>query len=487
MKIVFATDLGHTTDKFPPLGLLYLASYNELFRKDRVVVVDAYSQGMSRESFVEELEREQPDIIAMSSFTHTFLDQMDTLLEVRKRLPDSRIVLGGHQAAHCWSEILAQFDVVDYIIRGDGERAFHLLVESLCKGEEPGHAPGVCYRKQGKPVANGVDFVRDLDELPFPDRSLIRDNEYGITWEGAKFSFGDITTIQTSRGCPFSCNFCTSTAFFRCSWRARSARSVVDELEEIHSLGYKNCVIVDYNFTVSEERVTRICEELIERKVKLHLACEGRADRAPLGLLKKMKKAGFDTMFFGGDSGNQKVLDYYHKTLSPSDTRKAVQNAKKAGLNVFLSFILGAPNETKRDMMKTLQFASSLRPHALLLPVLEVLQGTPLWEEFEREGKIGADDWKKNHFIFEFREDMSEDDFLELVQVGYQRYFQAWKSIGGFKELLESFLRNSYSRELILGNLFAGNPLAWRAVKALFTVHGKEDPSEPLYITNLPQ
>lgn len=487
VKIVLATDPGKTTDRLPPLGILYVASYLRTVRDDDVKIIDAYATGMSRAEFLVAVAREQPDILGMSSYTHTFDGQMETLRVVKNSLPATRIVLGGYFPSQCWHEILRAYDFVDYVIRGDGEQPFSQLAECLEADVDPRHIPGLAFRKDGQPVANPVEFVRDLDILPFPDRSLVRGNDYSITWQGARLTFGDLTNIQTSRGCPYGCTFCTSTARAPSFWRARSAANVVNELEEVAAQGYENVIVVDYNFTANERRVLRICEGLRKKRIRLRISCEGRVDRASRGLVREMKRAGFVTIFFGGDSASQEVLDLYGKSISPAQTVQAVRNAKSVGLTVFLSFILGAPGETREGILRTLDFAASQRPHALLLPVLEVIQGTPLWREFERQGVLDADAWRRPMFVFDVCDEFNREELSRLVREGYQRYYRAWKSAEGFAEILRTVLLNGYAREIVLRNLFmfAENRVIKRGVRALLSPESKMVTADVMHPTNL--
>ena len=251
--------------------------------------------------------------------------------------------------------------------------------------------------------------------------------------------------------------------FQNCTWRYRTATNVVDELEMLYKQGYRECVFIDDNFTQNEERVIDICDQIKERHIHMKMLCEGRANHAGYPFLKKMKKAGFNVIYFGAESGSQRVLDYYNKRITPEKTAEAVANAKRAGMLVATSYILGAPIESREEMNETISFAESMRPHVVQYNILDMLIGTPLWDELIKEGKIGPDDWKTNHRVYDyFPEHASQEELETLVNEGYTGYINAWKNRKGIMELIHVLLLNKSARDVIFGNIV--NPAARKII-----------------------
>jgi anaerobic magnesium-protoporphyrin IX monomethyl ester cyclase len=464
MKVMLTTPPWKTTEKWPPLGLLYLAGSVKKERGDDVVVVDAFCHNMTVEQLVDRVVNEQPDVLGMNCSTHTFAATMEVMTRVRELLPDLTIVLGGYHATFAAAEILNGYRCIDYIVKGEAERSLPRLLDHIEAGTEPTDVEGISFiRPDGGLFERPLTLIEDLDSLDFPDRGLLGDFEYGYVFQGVPLTFGKFTTISTSRGCPFSCSYCSCAAFSERRWRPRGADSVVDELEMLYRQGYRECVMVDDNFTQVTSRVEDICRQIKERDIRMRLYCEGRAGHSQLPLLRKMKSAGFNVIYFGAESSSPNVLEYYNKKQTPEKTAEAVSNAKKAGMLVITSYILGAPIETRDEMRSTIDFARSLRPHGVQYNILDFLVGTPLWEEMKGNGTVRDDDWKTNHRVYEyFPEHATREELEELVNEGYGSYLGAWKSGSGVLELMRTMMVNSTARRIVMGNL--ANPAARKMI-----------------------
>jgi anaerobic magnesium-protoporphyrin IX monomethyl ester cyclase len=228
----------------------------------------------------------------------------------------------------------------------------------------------------------------------------------------------------------------------------------VAEMKELYSAGYKNVVLVDDNFTQKADRVRKICELIGQEGIKMRFYCEGRVNNASPDLMRTMKKAGFDVMYFGAESGCQKVLDYYNKNINPEQTRAAVQAAKAANMIVVTSFILGAPVETMEDKKQTIEFIRSLRPHAVQINILDYLVGTPLWEEMEEAGRLQPEAWMTNHRVYEYDKGFDRATLEALVNEGYTTYIDAWKTKEGVREFLRLLAKNRTARRIVFSNMF---------------------------------
>ncbi|MEM0449348.1 MAG: radical SAM protein [Methanomassiliicoccales archaeon] len=457
MKVLLSTPPGRTTEKWPPLGLLYLASNLRKERDDEVVVCDAFCADWDRSELLSRIIQEKPDVIGLSCSTHTFLKAIAVLEKVREALPQSIILMGGYHATFATESILRSYPFIDYILRGEAEHSLVSLLDSLDKGDEPKTVQGICYMKKGELVKRPICLVEDLDSLPFPDRSALVGIRYGYTHQGIPLTFGKFTTISSSRGCPFRCSYCSCAAFSLNRWRPRSAENVVQELEEIYSDGFESCVFVDDNFTHDKRRVMRICELIKKRRIRLRMYCEGRVDSASKELLLTMKKAGFDVIYFGAESASQSTLDYFNKHITPEKTAQAIANAKESGMLVITSFIFGAPVEKDEDLITTLNFIREVRPHAIQVNILDCLPGTKIWDEMSQHGFIRPDDWKSNHRIYEYECARSKQELQDLVNSAYSEWLKGWWSGRGVKEFFSTLLRNHTARRIVFSNILNRN------------------------------
>ncbi len=465
MRIMLATPPWRTTEMWPPLGLLYIVGALRKARpQDQVSVVDAFCLNLTADQLVDRMVEERPDMVGMNCSTHTFLVTMETLRKVHERLPGTTIVLGGYHATFAARNILREYPFIDHIIKGEAERALPQLLDRLERGAGMEDVDGITTRREdGRWADRPLTLIEDLDSLEYPDRSLLGDLRYGYYFQGIPLTFRRFTTISTSRGCPFSCTYCSCAAFSERRWRYRSAENVVGELEMLYRQGYRECVLVDDNFTQNTARVEEICRLIAQRRIRMRLYCEGRAGHASLPLLRKMKAAGFNVIYFGAESSSPRVLQFYNKRQTPERTEEAVANAKKAGMLVITSYIIGAPIESKEEMRSTIEFARSLRPHGVQYNILDLLVGTPLWDDLKAKGVVREEDWKTNHRVFEyFPENASQEELESLVSEGYGAFMDTWKSISGVRELLHVLMVNPTARSIIFGNLT--NPAARRAV-----------------------
>jgi anaerobic magnesium-protoporphyrin IX monomethyl ester cyclase len=454
MKILLSTPPGKTTELWPPLGLLYIASSLRSRGRRNIQVLDAFCRNLTADELVERVAREEPAVFGINCSTHTFLSAIGALEKIRAALPETTLVMGGYHSTFAAEKILADYPFVDFVIKGEAEYAFPDLLDRIEEGREPADVSGITYRKDGSFAGQPLSVVKDLDPLPFPDRTMLGDLEYGYFHQNIRLTFGKFTTIVSSRGCPFSCRYCSCAAFSQRRWRARSAANVVDELEGLYSDGYENVVFVDDNFTLNKKRVTEICAQIRERKIRMRFYCEGRVDNAPYELLRIMKRAGFDVMYFGVESPTPRVLEYYKKGISAAQAEKAVADAKRAGMIVVTSFIIGAPVESRADIDHTIDFIRNLRPHAVQVNILDCLIGTPIWDELIGKGVVGAQDWRRNHRIWEYHDDgLSQETLGKLSEDAYAAHIQGWKGKGGLKDFVRMMGVNRTGRKIVLGNL----------------------------------
>jgi anaerobic magnesium-protoporphyrin IX monomethyl ester cyclase len=231
-------------------------------------------------------------------------------------------------------------------------------------------------------------FQSNLDRIPFPARDLLPNAQY-IRF--GKRAYGhSITTVMSTRGCPFQCEFC-SNVVFGSSYRERSAGNVVDEIEQALRLGYERISFADDVFTLNAARVTEICEEIARRRLRFGWECLGRVDSFDRATAALMKQAGCFRVFFGIESGNDGVLKLMNKRITTAQARRSVHAAHDAGLEVGAFFILCYPGETDDTVLDTLRFAGSLPLDYVGLTMPYPLPGTAL---FERVGDRVSREWR---------------------------------------------------------------------------------------------
>jgi len=354
----------------PPLGIAYLASVIEK-QGHSVSIIDAFAEALDISSLEDRIKKSAPDLIGITGMTPVIDNAFRTLRICRKYA--KYIVIGGPHVSVAGRNIFKQCPDTDFAIQGEGEIAFPWLVDTIDGNKDITIVPGLITRDFENPPAQ---FITDLDSLPFPARQLLPNERYRYI-----LSRGNVTTMFTSRGCPYHCVFCDK-AVFGSKWRGRSASNVIDEIEQVvKGFKIKSIVFYDDLFTLKKERVKEICQGILDRGLDIEWKCEGRVNLVDEEVLGLMKKSGCSMIAYGVESGNQKGLDYLNKGTNIEQIRRAFELTRKAGIKPMAYFILGIPVETYEDEFKTIEFAKEIRPAYAQFSVLSPTPGTRLYSD----------------------------------------------------------------------------------------------------------
>jgi len=281
--------------------------------------------------------------------------------EVKRRRRDVIFVAGGHHATFLYPEILR--NGFDYVVLGEGEETFTDLVNTLQVQGDISKVKGISYIEEDKIVRNPPrPYVEKLDALPLPAFDLLEKELYkaDILESGAY-----ISTMETARGCPYNCEYCSVTAMWGHRWRFKSVERILTELEILKSLGYKWIFIVDDNFIIPEilEERKRLFQEVRRRNLdSLNWIVQMRADivvKMP-SLIGMAAKAGLRIAFIGIESGSNEVLRRMRKGISTKIISKAIRILHKNGVLVFGGFMIGAPYEDKKQIDISIKYAKQL-------------------------------------------------------------------------------------------------------------------------------
>ena len=351
-----------------------------------VEVLDLLSARYSLKKIEARLERYKPDLIGITSVTMNFPMAVKTLQYCKTLRPQATAVIGGPHATFTATETLRSYPEVDIVVRGEGEETIRELSRALDQKRGIEKISGLTFRQNGSIVqTEDCPFIRNIDLLPLPDRTLFPIARY--------LAMRVPASILTSRGCPTGCSFCVGYRMTGRKGRFRNPLRVVDEIEAARRLGFEEVCIDDDLFTRNRRHVTAICDEILKRGLKFKMYIFARVDTVDEPLLQKLKEAGCAMICFGLESGNQKILDLANKRATVERARRAVELSKAAGISPLGSFILGLPGETRETMEETIAFAQSLRiPHGFHL--LSPFPGTNIREKADEYGiKILTDDW----------------------------------------------------------------------------------------------
>jgi radical SAM superfamily enzyme YgiQ (UPF0313 family) len=381
---------SHQHAPFISLGILYLAAVLEKNHYE-VDLIDCQALRLSYENVRKEIEKRQPNIVGVTSTTLTYKSALRIAKIAKEVSPDIFTVLGGCHATFWDDKALQECPQLDVVVRKEGENTLLELVRKIEKREKFANVLGITYRSGGE-IFRTPDrpYIENLDELPFPAYHL-------MPIEHLRKSGELIIPVMTSRGCIFWCDFCTAVRMFGRKHRTRSPKNIVDELELIQK-GYsaEEVSFCDDIFTLDQTRTERLCDEIKKRKIKIKWTCGTRVDMVTRELLRKMKDAGCIGIWFGVESGSQKVLNDMHKGISVTQTMKAFKWAHEIGLRTLAQVILGYPGETIETAWQTIKFVEKISPDEVgFYNVATPFPGTPLYDLTKEKGWIKVTDFDK--------------------------------------------------------------------------------------------
>ena len=330
-----------------PLSLLHLASF---------LIKGGYSVkilDMRLESFTD-FEIGKPLFVGISTI-HGSQIRYGLEFARRVRTLDSSIPLvwgGVHPTLLPEQTVASEF--VDIVVRGEGERTLLELADKFSAGEPLDGIKGITFKSAGTIRSTPDRELMDLDEIPIELPFELLSLDKYPTLKSGRFH------IQTSRGCPHKCGFCYNTVYNRQTWRGKSARRVVDEIEYVLEKFPHIRIIdpIDDNFFVDQRRVMDICQEILNRKIKVSWRANCRFDymsEYEQGFIELLAKSGCSEIDFGGETGSERLLSLIDKDITTEQMISSVENLRKwaPSIEPFVSWMSGLPTETEDDLMKT--------------------------------------------------------------------------------------------------------------------------------------
>lgn len=435
---------------WPPLGLLYIATV--LKQNDFDVSVLDVNQS-SLQDILLWVKREDPDFLGFSTLSSSGRSAAIIAEKVKEINPNIKIALGNYHATFNAERILKKYPFIDLIVRNEGEFTCLEIADCLEKGKDIKDVRGIAFREGDKIIfTSDRQLIKDLDNLPFPDRSLLK-NEYRSTLAGLNVATKKFTSMVSSRGCPFNCTYCACSLFARRRWRPRSPENILEELEMLYSQGFRQIIFVDDNFALNQNRMIKLCHLMKKNRIEMDWVCDARVDCISIDALRAMAKAGCKIIYYGMESANQRILDFYNKGITPSQSIAATKATRKAGIDIIVgSFIVGAPDETREEIENTLNFAQQLDIDMPIFHPLEVHPGTPLWTDLSSKGLLNEDEyWETGVYAPEV-----SPKAVPLREIYNMIYYASKKFLLRSRYIALSFMRllkSRYKLEIVSNNI----------------------------------
>lgn len=386
----------------PPLGLGYLAAVLERAGHE-VNLIDLFKTNFEESERI--IRRENPDVVGISCLTEFRVSSIQLAHLVKAINPDIKVIMGGSHATIMYEQVLRNYPV-DYVVLGEGEITMLELVSALKNNMPVDDIKGIAFMKNG--TVNKTEPrqpIQDLDSLPFPAHHFFNLNSYDpenfrlpkkfILKDGTNMT-GKLrkTSIITSRGCPFRCQYCSTSLFWGHKWRGRSAENVLDELEMLYNnyrIRYFNSV--DDAFTTNQERAIDICKGILERGLDICWTCCTRTNYVSAELLEWLAKAGCFMISYGIESGSPTILKTIHKQQSLDQIMKAFNMTHNAGITTTMLLMVGNPGESDETINETINLIKRADPTFISAGITQIYPGTELYEIARKKGFIDDNYW----------------------------------------------------------------------------------------------
>lgn len=407
---------------YPPLGLGYLAA---VLIKDNydVSILDANALEYTLGDILKFIKDYKPNFIGLTSTTGKLDDIFFLCKEIKNFDKNIKILVGGSHPTQEPGSVIKS-DYVDFVISGEAEYAFPELIKGVINGKDISSIKGVGYKKDGKIIVNGkADMIKNLDDLPMPAYHLFPMEKY----TSVQSSKSNIMIMMTSRGCPYQCTFCAVPKLLGYRYRYVSAERVVEEMEYLkNNFGIGEIHFKDSIFNLNIPRINKICDLLIEKKLNMTWLCNARVDGISTDNLERMKKAGCISITYGIESGSDRILKRLKKGFNRQLAISSIKLTNKIGIDTTANYIIGNPDDTRRTINETIDFAIEANTDFANFNFLAPLPGTEIWDEaVEKNWFIG--DYDVNDIRYDRcsinATDIPTEELNKYLKIAYNRFY----------------------------------------------------------------
>lgn len=405
---------------FPPLDSVYLTSY--LVEKGITVqVLECLGLELSKEALIQKLISEygqtNTSLLLIFRTSAPTLDwDLSVCSEIKAKIPNLEVGIYGPVILHVIPRLQNE-QWLDYIISTDPDEVVYELVTNRSRAE----ITGLIYNDGNGWVKNSDrPLIKELDSLPFPKWELFPFQQYKIPKSSTK-SGSEVVFLPmlTSRGCPVGCHYCPYPVGQGLAWRHRSAENVVDEIEHlVNDLGVQYILFRDPIFSLNQNRVIKICQEVIKRNLKFEWRCETRVDCLNPDTLRMMAKAGCSGINFGIESADIEIqTNVGRKPIEPEKFRETIVLCRQLGIKTFSFFIVGLPGDTVHSILRTLKFAIDLQPNWVQFTAASPFIGTKLRDWAIDQGFVTEDEYAyiSSHEVMIGNEHLSKEQIQALL------------------------------------------------------------------------
>jgi anaerobic magnesium-protoporphyrin IX monomethyl ester cyclase len=399
--ILFVTPPYHcgvveVAGRWMPLGLVYLAA-SARRAGWTPVIFDAMTKNCDHVKIRARIESLEPACIATTAITATYPDAIEILRNAKQIVPQVTTILGGVHPTFMHQMILEEeSDVVDYVVRGEGEETLEELLRRLAAGRDPEEVKGLSFRRDGEIVVTPSRPFAESIELPHEEWDLLdwEDYTYFVIPESR------LAVVSTSRGCSFNCTFCSQQKFWKQSWRGRSPELAAAEILALQErYGANVFLLADEYPTENQERWLEFLDRLIAARFDGYLLMETRAPDIvrDAHFLERYRQAGVIHVYVGLEATDQATLNTINKEMNLDASADCLRLLREHGMVSETAFVLGFPWETEESIEATLNLSQSYDPDFAHYLAITPWPYADLYEEMKPH--ISVHDYRKYNLI----------------------------------------------------------------------------------------
>lgn len=375
---------------WPPSDLAQAASTIREYADD-ISIIDFMLSDFSEKEALEKITSFDPSVIILQSSTPALKNDLLFCHSLKRAMPETVIVFFGLHASARPDDILSE--EIEFVVRSEPEMTLLELVMLLKDNAEDFRSiKGLSYWKNGRAFHNpGREYVENLDFLPFPARDLLQNDKYIMPYNQEPF-----TIINVSRGCPYQCIFCTSGVYYGRSWRRRSPKSIVAEIEDV-MVKYKinNFLFLSDTFNFDREFIFELCRLIINKRLGIKWVCNSRSDKLDEEMALQMRRAGCWLVSLGIESASDIILEKNKKNTSVYHSRKAINIARKTGIKTLCYFVFGLPGESADTIKETIGFIKNTAMDFVYIYSATPFPGTEFYDQAQHNGWLISKNWDR--------------------------------------------------------------------------------------------
>jgi anaerobic magnesium-protoporphyrin IX monomethyl ester cyclase len=396
----------------PPHELISAGAIARDRHNAEVQLIDAIASNGSVEDTIEKIKSFETDIILTITGFECYEEDVELIQQLKQQLSHITFIIFGHYPT-LYPEISLKTSGADYLILGEPDLVFYDLLKAIASNNEIEHVNGICYLKEGVLVQQGHSVrITQTNELPLPAYDLLPQNAYFEPLMKRPYGM-----IQTARGCPYQCNYCVRT--FGTKLTTLDPERIIEEMKlwkKIYKV--KSIRFIDDTFTINKKRVIALCKLIIENQLDIEWACLSRTDNLDEEVLGWMKAAGCQRIYFGLETGSQRMLDLYLKKVNKEEAIEALLLCKKTGIETAGFFMSGHPEENEEDFLETIDFAKKAKLSYASFNPLTPYPGTAIFKELENEIEFSIYPYKNT-----WKSEKIYEDFDRRKKLFYKAFY----------------------------------------------------------------